>query len=102
MPLCCTRSVNWKSWITAEDCASRFSSVARSCIHAGTVADADEADAAAVLSGVLAGVTMPPSRVESGFAGSYNPSVSVPQTTRVHTVDVTRGVAMILMAIDHV
>ena len=48
-------------------------------------------------------VTTPLDRVQTPFAGSYTPDVSARQPgPRIHTVDVTRGVAMILMAIDHV
>jgi len=50
----------------------------------------------------LTGVTTPMGTAQSTFSGSYTPDVSVPRRGRVHTVDVTRGVAMILMAIDHV
>ena len=48
-------------------------------------------------------MTTPLDRVQTPFAGSYTPDVSARQPgPRIHTVDVTRGVAMILMAIDHV
>ncbi|HJQ26021.1 MAG TPA: heparan-alpha-glucosaminide N-acetyltransferase domain-containing protein [Blastocatellia bacterium] len=45
----------------------------------------------------------PIERVQPGFT-PYTPDVAPPRpkSRRVHTVDVTRGVAMILMAIDHV
>src|SRR5438270_12508512 len=48
-------------------------------------------------------VTTPLEQTRSPFAGSYTPDVAVERpSARIHTVDVTRGVAMILMAIDHV
>ena len=48
-------------------------------------------------------MTTPLEQTRSPFAGSYTPDVAVERpSARIHTVDVTRGVAMILMAIDHV